>query len=101
MDKNITPGGQGRSDRRYDPLTHTPGEENVDDFGRGQLLALMTVVDVLIQTHPDAARLRTVYNDAHQRLLALTVPSLVSDDYIEGVHEVHSRVAPLLGMVDG
>lgn len=102
MDKNITPGGQGRSDRRYDPLTNCPTHEaEVNDFDRGQMLMLMTVVDVLVQTHPDAGRLRSVYRDAFDRLMAATLPTMVSDDYIEGIQETHSRVAPLIGLANG
>lgn len=98
MDKNITP---GNNDRPVNPYHPAFPEIAVDDFARGQTVALLALVGLLVREHPEAQRLRATFEESRQRLLAHAVPSLVSDEYIEGIQETHSRVAPLIGLVNG
>jgi hypothetical protein len=97
MDKNDIPRRDGRARRRYDPLSYPP-EAFVDEFTDGQMLALMALVDTLIQTHPRADTVRAAYLHSRETLMAQALHSTATDEYIDGMQRVHVLVAPMLGL---
>jgi hypothetical protein len=61
------------------------------DFAAGQINAHLCLLRAMIEAHPKRDQLREAFEMRSQVALAATVPSTVSEDYMQGFqHEVRS-----------